>query len=166
MMLIRKADESDFPAIVEIMQTSASIEELNGFVPQGALDSRVAGVSTKFLAKLRKELQHREHGVIVTEKDGKPVGFTYCRYERDCIGIEEMDVRKEYQQQGIGKALVQYIEKMAREKGSKRLKTGTSINKEGKPWKAYWFWIHMGFIDTGRRKESSGLKYAELVKYL
>jgi len=164
MIFIRKAVEGDFPTIIEIMQTSASIEELKGFVPPGALESRVAGISPKFLEELRKDLQRGEHGVIVAEKDGKPVGFAYFRYERDCIGIEEIDVRKEYQQQGIGKALVQLIEKNAREKGIKRLGTGTSINKEGKPWKAYGFWIHMGFVDTGKRIESDGLKYVELVK--
>jgi len=157
---------SDFPTIIEIMQTSASIEELKGFVSQGALENRVAGISPKFLEKLRKELKRREHDVIVAEKDGKPVGFAYCRYKRDCIGIEEIDVRKEYQQQGIGGALVQHVEKIAKEKRIKRLETGTSINKEGKPWKAYEFWIHMGFIDTGKRTESDGLKYVELVKSL
>ena len=166
MISIRKADESDLSTIVEIMQTSASIEELKGFIPQGALESRVAGVSTKFLEELRKELQRREHGVIVAGKDGKPVGFAYYRYEGDLIEIDEMDVRREYQQRGIGKALLQYVERNAGEKGVKYLKTGTSVNKEGKPWKAYGFWIHMGFVDTGKTTESGGIKYVELVKAL
>jgi len=34
------------------------------------------------------------------------------------------------------------------------------------PWKAYGFWIHMGFIDTGKRIEADELKYVELVKSL
>lgn len=169
MLNIRKACESDFPTIIEIMQTniaSTSIEELKAFVRPEALESPVPGISSKFLEELRKELQHKEHGVIIAEKDNKPVGYAYCRYERDCIGIEEIDVRKEYQKQGIGKALIQYIEKIAREKGAKRLETGTSINKEGKPWKAYGFLIHMGFVDTGKRFSSGGMKYVELIKSL
>ena len=165
-MIIRKADESDFPKLVEILQASASIEELEGFVSPKALESRSKGISAKFLSELRSQLQRKEHGVIVAEKDEKSVGFAYFRFQRDYIGIEEMDVRKEYQQKGVGKSLLRYIEQIAREKGVSRLKTGTSVNREGKPWKAYGFWIHMGFSDTGKRTESEGIEYVELIKPL
>jgi len=165
MVFVREAELSDFPRITEIIQTSASKEELKGFVPPRALERRVRGKS-KFLEELRKDLQRNEDGVIVAEKKGYLLGFVYCHYERGCIEIEEIDVRKECQQQGIGRTLVQYIEKIARERGCKYIKTGTSINEKGTPWKAYGFWIHMGFIDTGKRTESNGLKYVELVKWL
>lgn len=166
MPLIRKADERDLSTIVEVMQASASKEELRGFIPPEALQRGSAGVPPEFLEELRKELLREDHGIIVAEKNGRPVGFAYFRYMRDCIGIEEIDVRKEYQEQGIGKPLVEYIERVAREKGIKRLETGTSVNKQGKPWKAYAFWMHMGFIDTGKRTESDGIEYVKLIKSL
>jgi len=79
--------------------------------------------------------------------------------------IEEIDVRKEYQGQGVGRALVQHIEDIARRRGAELLVTGTAINREGKPWKAYWFWLHTGFTDTGERIEGPhGLRYAKLAK--
>jgi len=165
MVFVRKAEQSDFPRIIEIIQTSASKEELKGFVPSRALERRVSGTSN-FLEELRKDLQRNEHGVIVAEKERDLLGFAYCHYERDCIEIDEIDVRKECQQQGIGRTLVQYVERIARERGVKLLKTGTSIDEEGEPWKAYGFWIHMGFIDAGKRTEINGLKYVELVKSL
>ena len=46
------------------------------------------------------------------------------------------------------------------------METGTSVNSEGKPWKAYGFWLRVGFVDTGRRIEAHGSKYADLVKSL
>ena len=74
---------------------------------------------------------------------------------------------KEYQRQGVGKALVQYIERNAYEKGIKRLETGTLVNKDGNPWKAYGFWLRMGFKDAGIRvDESDGTRYVSLVKIL
>jgi hypothetical protein len=57
--------------------------------------------------------------------------------------------------------------KNAKEKEIKSLVTGTSINKDGKPWKAYGLWVHMSFIDTGERIQGShGLKYVKFVKQL
>jgi GNAT superfamily N-acetyltransferase len=95
------------------------------------------------------------------------MGFAYYRLKNDSVEIEEIDVRKECQGQGVGRALVQHIESIAKERGSKRLVTGTSINMEGKPWKAYGFWVHVGFIDAGERIEGlHGLKYVKFVKQL
>lgn len=85
MLTLRKACEEDFPIIIEIKESSVTAEEVKGFVPPG-------GVSTEFLEELREELKLKEHGVIITEEDGKPVGFAYYHYKRDCIEIEEIHV--------------------------------------------------------------------------
>lgn len=37
---------------------------------------------------------------------------------------------------------------------------------KGKPWKAYGFWAHIGFVETEKRTDLDGLKYVELIKSL
>ncbi len=58
---------------------------------------------------------------------------------------------KEEQGKGIGKALVTYIENLVKSKGYSLMKTDTSENANGVPWKAYGFWRKMRYVDTGER---------------
>jgi len=158
MLAIRKAEFKDFQTIINIMKESTSPDEVRGFVPP-------EGISPKFLEELEEELNRSDPSVIVAEREKIPVGFAYYSCKSNFIEIEEVDVVKEHQGQGIGRVLIQHIEKIAKEKGIKRLVAGTSINKEGKPWKAYCFWIRMGFEDTGKRIQGlHGLKYVKFVK--
>jgi N-acetylglutamate synthase-like GNAT family acetyltransferase len=160
MPIIRKASLKDYKTIINIMEESATEEELRGFVPP-------EGTSSKFLEELKEALTHSNHGVVIAEKDGIALGFAYYLIQDDFAEIAEVDVRKKNQGQGVGRALVQNIERIARERGLNRLITGTSINKEGKPWRAYGFWVHMGFTDTGERIDRSHrLRYVRFVKQL
>lgn len=160
MLAIRKAEPKDFQTIVNIMKGSASQDELRGFVPP-------EGISPEFLEELINEINCSEPGVIVAEKGKILIGFAYYHCNNNFIEIEEIDVLKEYQGQGIGKTLIQHIEKIAKEKRIKRLVTDTSVSAEGKPWKAYEFWVRMGFADTGKRIQGlHGLKYVKFVKQL
>jgi len=159
-LTIRRAVEADFSTIVEIMRLSASEEELRGFVP-------AEGISSVFLDELSRELKREAPNVILAEISGVLVGFAYYTLHEGSVEIEEIDVVKDWQGRGIGRTLVEHIEKAAREKGIKRLLTGTSINSEGEPWKAYWFWTRIGFTDTGETTESpQGIKYVKLTKVL
>jgi len=160
MVVIRKADSKDFQTLIKIMKESTTDEEVIGFAPP-------EGISPTFLKELAEELNHSDPSVIIAEKDGVPVGFAYYSLQKNFVEIQEADVIKEYQGQGIGKALMQHIEKIAKEKGIHCLVTGTSINKNGKPWKAYGFWIQMGFRDAGEKIQGThGLKYVKLVKQI
>ena len=160
MIIIRKAVKKDYPKLIEIMNKSADREELKGFVPP-------EDVTQRFLIRLKRQLELVGNGILVAEINQEPVGFVFFTKEGDCFEIEEIDVVKEYQEQGIGKALVNIVERLARAKGVTSLVTGTSINSEGKPWKTYGFWIRMGYKDTGERKDSGyGFKYCKLVKRL
>jgi GNAT superfamily N-acetyltransferase len=157
-LTIRKATEKDHPRLVEIMDESADREELKGFTPP-------KHVTRKFLAKLKRQLRFAEHGVFIAETHQKPVGFVFLIQKHDCFEIEELDVVKEHQKQGIGKSLVNFAERFAREKGATSILTGTAVNSEGKLWKAHGFWVHMGYRDTGKRTDSEhGLEYSKLVK--
>ena len=160
MVVIRKACSKDFQTLIKIMKKSTTNEEVIGFAPS-------EGISPTFLKELAEELNRSDPSVIIAEKDGIPVGFAYYSFQNEFVEIQEVDVIKEYQGQGIGKTLLQHIEKIAKEKGMNCLVTGTSINKNGKPWKAYGFWLQMAFIDTGERIQGAhGLKYVKLVKQI
>lgn len=160
MITIRKAVKKDYPKLVEIMNKAADREELIGFVPP-------EDVTRNFLIRLKHELRLVHHGIFVAETNRKPVGFVFFIQKGDSFEIEEIDVVKEYQRKGIGKALVHIVERLARDRGVNSMITGTSISGEGKPWKAYGFWIHMGYEDAGERIDSGhGFKYCTLVKRL
>jgi ribosomal protein S18 acetylase RimI-like enzyme len=95
------------------------------------------------------------------------VGFVFFIQGNDCLEIEEIDVLADYQKRGVGKALVNEVERIAKDRKIALLKTGTSINNKGIPWRAYGFWLRMGFTDTGERTDSGyGFSYCKFVKRL
>jgi GNAT superfamily N-acetyltransferase len=142
------------------MNDSADKRELEGFVPP-------RNETRKFMLQLRQHSKLMGHGVFVAEIDQKPVGFVYFIQGEDDFSIEEVDVARKHQGHGIGRALVERVEKLAKHKGVNYLVTGTAINIQGTPWKAYGFWARMGYTDTGERTDSKyGFKYCKLVKKL
>jgi GNAT superfamily N-acetyltransferase len=160
MISIRKATRRDYSGLVKIMNDSADKKELEGFVPP-------KNETRKFLLQLRQHSKLAGHGVFVAEINQKPVGFIYFIQEKHNFSIEEVDVAKKHQGQGIGRALVERVEKLAKHKGANYSVTGTAIDSRGTPWKAYWFWTHMGYTDTGGRTDSGyEFKYCKLLKKL
>jgi N-acetylglutamate synthase-like GNAT family acetyltransferase len=125
-IVIREATKRDLLKLVEIMNKSAGKKELKGFVPP-------ASETEKFLMKSGQQFEVSGHKVLVAEMDGKAVGFIYCIQEKDRMAIEEVDVVKQYQGRGIGRALVKRAERSAKNKDVKYLTAGTAINSEGKP---------------------------------
>jgi GNAT superfamily N-acetyltransferase len=159
-MIIREERKGDFSKLIEIMDKSATKKELRGFVPP-------TRETRKFLNQLKQQPRPAKHHVFVAEMNQEPVGFIYFTQKKDCFTIEELDVAEEHQGQGIGKALVKRVEGLARNKGMSYLTTGTAINSKGRPWKAYGFWSHIGYADTGERTDSGyGFRYCKLVKKL
>jgi GNAT superfamily N-acetyltransferase len=160
MLVIRDATKRDFAKLVEIMNKSTAEDELQGFVPP-------ASETRKFLVQLRRQLGLTEHRVFVAEVNHEPVGFVYFVRGKGFFAVEELDVVKRLQGQGIGKALVKRVEELAERESVAYLTAGTAINREGKPWRAYGFWLRMGYLDTGERTDSGcGFKYCKLVKKL
>lgn len=89
--------------------------------------------------------------VSVAEKEGGLIGFIAFKMENGKCYIDNINISKRNQRTGIGKALVYYVENLARCQGIHTILTDTTENAEGKPWKSYDFWIGMGYRDTGER---------------
>ena len=148
-LVIRAAAVKDVSTIVRIRLGALTEEEIRGFsAPEFWIFS-----STKELLKVWSRGNRLKDGfeVFVAEDEGKIVGFIVFKMERDYGCIDNIVVAKEEQRKGIGRALVAYVEGIAKSTGCYLMKTDTTENAEGVPWKSYSFWTKMGYEDTGER---------------
>ncbi len=97
----------------------------------------------------------------------KVVGFIVYNMEDCDDNIDNIVVARDEQGKGIGKALVEYVEELAKSRGFHVLKTNTTENAKGVPWKAYGFWKKLGYEDTGERVTTEyNFKVIPLIKNL
>jgi len=146
---IRPAKVEDISSIVEVRLGALTEDEIRGYsAPEFAIYSSIE--------KLRK-VWNKENvlndgfEVFVAEEKGEIVGFIAFKVEGDVGFIDNLVVARKERGKGIGRALVAYVEHVARSKGCRLMKTDTTENAKGVPWKAYGFWIRMGYADTGER---------------
>jgi len=89
--------------------------------------------------------QHKEgirHGLVwVAEQNGKPVGFLAAQPFGHDLYIKEMAVAQPFQRQGIGSALLRFIQLNARQNGFQTL---TLTTFRDVPWNAP-FYMRQGF---------------------
>jgi ribosomal protein S18 acetylase RimI-like enzyme len=148
-LVIRTATMNDIPSIVNVSLTSTAKEETQGFTAtEWATYS-----SSEDLRKVWAEENRLKDGseVIVAMKNRKIVGFIVFKMECDHCCIDNIDVIRDEQRKGIGRALVTYVEKIVKVNGYSFMKTDTTESAEGIPWKSYGFWTKMGYTDTGER---------------
>jgi ribosomal protein S18 acetylase RimI-like enzyme len=148
-VVIRKATVHDISGMAEASLTSASKEEMEGFsAAEWVTYSSPEGLRRGWSSgnKLNDGSE-----VIVAEKAGRTVGFIVFKFEDDYAYIDNIDIRRDEQRKGIGRALVTYVENLALAKGCSSIKTDTTENTEGRPWKSYGFWTRMGYQDTRER---------------
>jgi GNAT superfamily N-acetyltransferase len=148
-LAIRPAIRKDIPSIVEVNLSSKTRSEIAGFsAPEFWIFS-----SPEALTSVWDKGNRLKDGfeVIVAEKDGRVVGFIVFKKERDHVDIDNLDIRKDEQGKGIGRALVAHVESIAKSCGYSLMKTDTTENAQGVPWKSYGFWTKMGYKDTGER---------------
>jgi len=148
-LVIRAATPLDVPWIVNACLTSTTKEEVRGF----AADEWVTFSSVEELSRVWVEENRLKDGseVVVAERDGRVIGFIVFKLERDYVYIDNIDIVREEQRKGVGKSLVTHVENLALANGYSLMKTDTTENAEGVPWKSYGFWIRMGYRDTGER---------------
>ncbi len=148
-LVIRPASITDVPSIVEVRLGAFSEEEVSGFIVPG--ESLYA--SFEKLRKMwdRENLLKDGLEVFVAECEAKVVGFIVYNMKSPDDNIDNLVVAKEEQGKGVGRALVEYIETLAKSRGFEVLRTDTTENAMGVPWKSYGFWKRMGYEDTGER---------------
>lgn len=149
MLVIRTATINDIRSIVNVSLASTTKEETQGFTtPEWVTYS-----SSEELTKVWAEGNRLRDGseIIVAEKNRKTVGFIVFKLECDYCYIDNIDITRDEQRKGIGRALVTHVENMAKAKGYSLMKTDTTESAEGIPWKSYGFWIKIGYKDTGER---------------
>lgn len=162
---IRPASVDDISSIVEIRLGALTEEEVVGFAIPG--DSLYLSVE-----KLREvwDKENKFMGsfeVFVAEHEGRVVGFIVVNMNNCDDNIDNIVVDREEQGKGIGRALVRYVEKLAKSRGFCVLKTDTTENAKGVPWIAYSFWKKIGYEDTGERiRTEYGFKVIPLIKNL
>lgn len=148
-LVIRKATYDDISSIIEVNLSSTTKDETLGFTTQ----EWATFSSPDKLMKLWVEDNRLKDGceVIVAEKDGRLIGYIVFKKERDHIYIDDIDIAKDQQRKGVGRALVTHVENITVASGYSLITTDTTENAQGIPWKSYGFWIKMGYRDTGER---------------
>lgn len=154
-MMIRPATRTDIPGIVWCNLTSKTVEEIVGYGPP--LDQRLFANEKRLEQTWRSENEVDGELVYVYEEGGKVVGFVVIRVDPDAVELDNIDVARDFQGNGIGEALVSFVEDLARDLSKKYVTLDTSRNKEtGKPWRAYWFWLKMGYSIDGEVQTDLG----------
>jgi GNAT superfamily N-acetyltransferase len=116
MLKIRPAEEKDIDAIFELIRGLAAYEKLT---------DRVTGNTELLRSHLFSERSYAE--VIIAELEVQTIGFalffhTYSTFlTQPGLYLEDVFVRPEYRRQGVGKALITSVVKIAHERGCGRL---------------------------------------------
>lgn len=164
-LVIRPASIADVASIVEVRLGALTQKELFGFsVPGDNLYSSIV-----MLKKMWGRGNRLRDGfeVFVAVLEGKVIGFIVINMEVDDDNIDNIVVVKEEQGKGVGRTLVEYVERLMKSRGFDFITTDTTENAEGIPWKAYGFWKRLGYKDTGKRLATRyDFKVIPLVKRL
>jgi ribosomal protein S18 acetylase RimI-like enzyme len=164
-LVIRPALITDVSSIVEVRVGAFTEEDVSGFIVPG--ESLYA--STEKLRKMwgRENLLKDGFEVFVAECETNVVGFIVYNMKSCDDNIDNVVVAKKEQGKGVGRALVEYVEALAKYRGYDVMRTDTTENAEGVPWKSYGFWRRMGYEDTGERVTTEyGFKVIPLLKKL
>ena len=164
-LVIRPAVLRDVSSIVEVRMGAFTEEDVSGFIIPG--ESLYA--STEKLRKMwdRENLLKDGFEVFVAECETNVVGFIVYNMKSCDDNIDNVVVAKKEQGKGVGRALVEYVEALAKYRGYDVMRTDTTENARGVPWKSYGFWSRMGYEDTGERVATEyGFKVIPLLKKL
>ena len=149
LIMIREATTKDIPSIAKVRLRTLTKEELRGFsASEFAYTSSIEG-----LQKVWDSGNRLKDGfeVFVAETEGRLVGYMMFKIEGKSGYIDDIVVAREEQGKGIGRALVAYVESIARSKACSFMKTDTTENVAGIAWRSYGFWARMGYEDIGER---------------
>jgi ribosomal protein S18 acetylase RimI-like enzyme len=162
---IRPARVDDIPYIVEVRLAALTQNEIRGF---SAAEFAVYSSVEKLRGMWdRENVLNDGVEVFVAKDDESIVGFIAVKVEPNAGYIDNLVVAKEERGKGIGRSLVAYAEHISELRGCPLMKTDTTENAQGVAWKAYGFWIRLGYVDTGERLRTNyDFKEIPLVKRL
>lgn len=114
----------------------------------------------KFLDSFRPEEANYLHIGCVESLDGKLVGgLILAPVDDECIRLMQVAVDTIYQGEGIGKALVAYAEKRAKEAGFSKIVMHAMLSVVS-------FYEKMGYHAEGDVFEEQGITFLKMVKQL
>ena len=145
---IRPATVKDVSSIVKIRKETVTEEDIIEFaVPEDNMYSSIEKLREMwaFENKLNNDFE-----VFVAEDQDRVIGFIVFTVKSD-DNIDNIVVAKKEQGKGVGRALVECVESLAKSRGFHVIKTDTTENSKGVAWKAYGFWLKMGYEDSGIR---------------
>ena len=146
---IREATADDIHAIVRVRRAAFTEEEVRGWTtPEHSIFFSRPALRA---AWDKNDTLKEGWKIAVAERGGNVSGFIVFGIKDGCGFIENLNVAKPQQRMGVGKALVLYVENSAKAAGCRLMKTDTTENADGIPWKSYGFWTKMGYKDTGER---------------
>jgi len=114
---LRDATVEDIPALVAVLH--AGFEEY-----RGRLDPP-SGVHNETAETIRKKLNM--DSAVVAENDGDVIGCVFYVHEASCLDLGRLAVLPQYRRQGVGRALVEYVENRARALQVTRVELGVRL---------------------------------------
>lgn len=155
--MIRLATKYDIPQIVHIDQTAIVDDELVGYGPPAG--KRVFADEDKLRAVW---VGNSVEGMLVyvIEEEERILGFTLIRIDSDAVELDDIIIAIEHQRRGLGTAMVEFVENLARDLGKQYVTLGTTRNtKNGIPWKSHSFWLKQGFAVEDEIETEEGRTY-------
>lgn len=143
---VRPATRADVPAIVSVVTTSVSEEELrdHGGLDYGSPFREVARLSAVWCEPNSVGTEQ----IFVAEMDGAVVGVVAVEDRGSELELVDIDVAREHRGRGVGTGLVEYVEAHARSIAKGAVTLGTSRNREGVPWRSLPWWLARGYRIT------------------
>jgi ribosomal protein S18 acetylase RimI-like enzyme len=153
--MIRPATSDDIPQIVWCNLTAKTDTEIVGYAPPP--DRRIFANEDRLRSKWHGGNLVDEGLVYVFEEDDQVIAYVVIRVEADAVELDNIDVAGEHQRKGIGSAMVDFVENLARDLGKEYITLGTARNTgTGKPWKSYRFWLGLGYVLDGEIQTDEG----------
>lgn len=135
---VRPAEREDIPAIVAILRTSVTEEELVGFgVPSSEL---LFGDIARLSSVWQDPNYVGAEEVFVADISEQVVGCVTIEDRGNDLELVNIDVARNLQCQGIGTHLVQFVEHQAVKRGKRAVTLGTSRSAAGVAWKSLPWW--------------------------
>lgn len=116
-VVLREAVDRDAPALVRLMH-AAFAEYLGRLDPPSA-------AHTESIESVRKRLN--EGSAVLALVNDQPAGFAFYQPQDTHLYFSRLSVVPEWRRQGVGRALIDYVEAQARQRGFQGVRLGVRV---------------------------------------